>query len=88
MDDDVGTAFTPSSLYLISSLFLSTFQNASCLLYSLSHKRFCEQKVSVCVVVLQQNTALIKRSAAENYLHLFKLLFTPFVWRVSPGLKV
>lgn len=88
MEHDVGTAFTPSSLYLISSLFLSTFQNVSCLLSSLSHKRFCEQKVSACVVVLQQNTALIKHSAAENYLHLFKLLFTPFVWRVSAGLKV
>ena len=32
---------------------------------------------------LQQNTALIKHSAVGNYLHLFKLLFTPFVWRAD-----
>lgn len=30
-------------------------------------------------VVLQQNTPLIRHSAAGNYLHLFKLLFMPFV---------
>lgn len=82
--------FSPLPLYLIYFLFLSTFQNFFffCLFYFLSHKHFCEQKVSACVVVLRQNTALIKHSAAENYLHLFKLLFMPFVWRVSPGLKV
>lgn len=32
-----------------------------------------------CAVVLQQNTPLIRHSAAGNYLHLFKLLFMPFV---------
>lgn len=39
-------------------------------------------------VVLQQNTALIRHSAAGNYLHLFKLLFMPFVWRANIRLEV
>lgn len=60
---------------IIFAPFLSC---AACISEYLSPFRFLSHALP-CAVVLQENTPLIRHSAAGNYLHLFKLLFMSFV---------
>lgn len=77
----------PFSIFFPHHPSLHAFLNLS-RSFAFLHTHTYTHSRPVLAVVLQQNVALIRHSAAGNYLHLFKLLFMPFVWRASVRLEV
>lgn len=75
----VGRRAWQGSMGSLGYRFFAPFLScAACISEYLSPFRFLSHALP-CAVVLQENTPLIRHSAAGNYLHLFKLLFMSFV---------